>query len=261
MASTSKADQHCEVENLNDKFLCYRPPINDIFPEVFGNLDAKSIVSVFRKSQSGKSMFLMELVARAVTMVEDKNAEVLVLDIDGHFDVFKVLEMCMKYRPDLKEENADEVIKKMLSRVHTVDDEEIHNIDHVFYHLSQILTDYKNVSLVVIDSIGSNYYLTASNHLQDDKVSNINKDLYMKSYLEKLKVFVERFGVSFVFSKPIYMTSEKKDAISTHQVTLEKKNLKLYWLILIKAEGGLAKKVGFNIEEDGIKILEEGAAA
>ena len=242
-----------QAECLNDIFMRHRPPIKNLFPQIFGEFEAKSIVSVTGPSASGKSMFLLELMAQTITSDNSQEIEILLFDIDHQFNIFKFIDVCKKFRGAESEgEDENDYIHKLINRVHVTT---IKNQFTTAFQMSELafkLKENKKISLILFDSLGSFYYEDARKKLAGRAPTS--KDGLMLSYLTRLKVMADRFGVSFVYSKPIFMET-KRDEITTHQISLAKKSLKMF--ILQTTRHGETKKLLFTINETGIDILRE----
>jgi hypothetical protein len=190
----------------------------------------------------------MEMMARVLAATDD--AEVMLLDISRQFNILKFVDIVRKFLPP--EIQEEEFVQAILQRVHIESNDQSLNIDFI-PQIASHLTENKKISLVVLDSLGIFYYSAASNALSE--VRTINKESYMKSYLKRLKVIADKFEVTILFSKPIYMRTENKDPISTYQIFLSQVSPEVFSLAITKGEE--TKEVYYKIKESGVDFLKE----
>lgn len=254
------------AEGLNDIFLRDRPSLKNVYRQMFGELEGSEIICVKGRTNSGKSMLLMELMARTVMQEEgERKPEVLFVDIDKQFSIFKFADICMKFC--LKEEtqqDRDHItrlpnhIKSQLEKLHVVSNCNIHNmnINNISPLLNTCLKENKNISLVVIDSLGSYYYSDLSTSLRT-KEGPLKKDYYLLSYMKKFKILAEKYQVSFVYSKPSFMefAGAYKDQITTHVVSLFQKNTNMYEMQVKTGES--STEMLYTIDSFGMEIISE----
>lgn len=94
MADTQQTQ--CRTEGLEDIFQRNRPSLP---AEFLGKLsenysrEKSSIICVSGKSASGKSMFAMELMSRALLLPNEESPEVLLVNVDKSFNILKFMEI------------------------------------------------------------------------------------------------------------------------------------------------------------------------
>jgi hypothetical protein len=243
-----------QAESLNDIFLRDRPVIKNIFPQVFGELDAKSILSITGPSAAGKSMFLMELMARTLCSTKTNEAEILFFNVDMHFNIFKFAEICSKFQGKETEETRDDdtdQLRQQLDRLHVIPKPQYLNIDGLITEIFSRLAGNRKISLIAFDSIGPLYYTVA--HAKLLKEQTINKESFMASYLKRLKVLADKYDVTIAFSTPIYIKT--RNALATHRISLLQSSSNVYLMHVKKGEE--TKELFYTIKDTGIEILKE----
>lgn len=246
-----------QAEGLNDIFLRDRPSLENLFPEVFGCSVKKAIISVSGFPCSGKSMFLMELISRLL-MQKNKNnkrhPEVLLLDIDQQFDIFKFSEICMKFRaPEQETEEDREFVRLQLEKLHVLTNCGSLNMNFLINQLTSILKENNEISLIIFDSLGSFYYSNIAAAL--DKEQSLKKETFMTTHLNKFKLLADKYGVSFAYAKPIFMETGRRERLATHHISLMQKTSNLF-LMRVWTSDNLTDML-YTINYRGIEIVRE----
>jgi energy-coupling factor transporter ATP-binding protein EcfA2 len=226
-----------QAETLYELSLRNRPSTANIWPEVFGNLKQRSIVSVTGSSGSGKSMFVMEMIARAL-LIEDM--EILFLDVDKHFSIFKLVEILLKYTD---EENARNCLKKLKMFTCYEDD-----FEETFSKLPQILESkvYQKVSMILIDSLGLYYYVHSETNDED---KNESKEAFIARYLQNIKNITQKYNLTAIYTTPGFMRSSSLPDLATLTISL------------VKHEDSFSmttkdKSINFTISSSGLELEE-----
>lgn len=221
MDDSSITQPEYQKETLRAIFLRNRTLTTDIWPEVFGKLKQQSLISL---SGSGKTVFISELIARALML----GIEVLLLDVDQHFRMFKLIDVLLKY-------TSEDQIQFRLERLKILTCNET-NFNSIIEKLPQILEIEKQISLVVIDSIGLFYY--AQIHLVPNGKTT-SKATFIKSYLQKLSILSSRINVTVIYShNPVYTTPGCMNGISvlseltTHSIELQKNQNESFSMVI-----------------------------
>lgn len=239
MNETIKTQPAYQAETLLEVSLRNRTSTADLWPEVFGSLRQRSVISVAGSSGSGKSMFVMEAIAKALVI---ENLEVLVLDADRHFNIFILSSILLKYTD---EDNIKSCLKKL--KIFTCNEMDF---DNIFSKLPLTLQDSKHqkVSLIVIDSLGLFYYARGTD--SDEKI--VSKEAYITSYLHSLKSLTQRYNVTAIYTTLGCMRFPPSglQELSTLVVNLVQHD-----------EGSFSmttkdKAVNFTIDASGIKLIE-----
>lgn len=224
-------------ETLQDIWLRTRPNIGKLLP-VFAQLDERSIVGISGRSGSGKSMLLMEIMAHI--LLRDERIEILLIDTERHFRLFKLIEICDKLSGD------HSLIKCQLEKLHII---------KTFHHLSvtALLEQNRNISMVVWDSLESYYNTKAYAALEAG--GSLSKEYYMFTHLLKLSNLVKKFDVIVVYAKPESQNDHHsfRDNISTHFIELEKG--KDSFSMKLRTNKGEEQRF-YSIHQDGIKFSE-----
>jgi predicted ATP-dependent serine protease len=230
-----------QTETLSEIYLRNRPSTADLWPEVFGNLKQSSLVSVSGANGSGKSIFMMEVIAKA--LMKD-NLEVLLLDVDKHFNMFKLIEILLKYMDE-------DQVQCRLGRLKILTCYET-NFHAIITKLPQILEgeNSEKVSLVLIDSLGLFYYTQAK---MESSGKNLSKNAFITSYLQHLKNLGPKFNVTVMYTTPGFMSGNSNIAdLTTHNVELMKLQSGSFSMTITSKNHD--KIHNFKIDNQGIKF-------
>lgn len=241
------------IERLDEIYHRIRPSTASLWPEVFGTLKNGDLIAVSGKSGAGKSLLMLELGARAMMQNE---CEVLFIDAELNFNVFKLCEICTKFIDEINTTNGHNLIEQQLEKLHIFRSKESIELDEA--KIAQKLADNTKISLVLLDSFGTFYYKHASSAENNEPIT---KDSYLKSYLEKFKRLAKKFEVTFVYTKPDYFDSNYDlrtlGAGLTHAITLEKMSKDIY-SVKIQTKSML-KELHFTIDFYGFRLVDHPA--
>lgn len=151
-------------------------------------------------------------------------------------------------------EHEQNVIKQSLERLHILNCSE-HAFD-VVNRIEHALAANKKISIVLIDSLGLDYYREAFRKDHDESI-NIRKETYLSSCIKNLRKISRKYAVSIAYTKPNFLRGNlnSKDNISSHRIDLQRLSEVVY-VMLIKSKGN-SRKVWYTIDFYGLKIVEE----
>lgn len=214
----------CEMENIlqllnrNQK---PRPPIDNLFPELFNKFSNSDIVEIVGDSNTGKSFFVIELIARIILPIEHggKDASVVLINTDHKFSITKLVEIMHKFinfnketsanlNESLENSQAIDVIKSSLVKLNIMKCYNEPQLENSIAQLDGLLGSNSNIVMILIDSISTFYYTKAQELAKIEM--RVSMDGYLKNYYLKLKKYVEEFNVSIVYTRPSHFVSKNQ---------------------------------------------------
>lgn len=219
-----------------------RPLIKNLTPLLPDELTSE-IVELVGDASTGKTLFLIECIAKCITPQDFNGLDtgVVYIDLDGHFDINKLVVIIKR----LIEDADEEIIKTCLNKLTVVNCFDSPTLYITFQRLKLFLTEQCKVGLVILDSVSANYW--------QDSISGGEK--YMDTYVEKmissLKICVEDFKVPILYTRQSYFQSKQSDSSlnninrkimfkktdSGFQATVTRKNTKICYRFNIDAQG------------------------
>lgn len=219
-----------------------RPLIKNLTPLLPDEL-TNEIVELVGNASTGKTLFSTECVAQCITPKDFNGLDtgVVYIDLDGHFDISKLVVIIKR----LVEDADEEMIKSCLKKLTVVNCFDSPTLYITFQRLKLFLTEQCKVGLVILDSVSANYW--------QDSISGGEK--YMDTYVEKmissLKICVEDFKVPIIYTRQSYFQSKQSDSLldyinrkimfqktdSGFQATVTRKNIKNCYTFNIDAQG------------------------
>ena len=247
-------DQLSLVENhevrLQDIFLRIRPEIKKLLP-VFEQIEEGAVISLSGESSCGKSMLIMEIIAHV--LLGGSEIEILLVDPQGNFKIFKLIEICTKLmmsenQSDQSNESSLRYIKEHFKKLHIMKEASL-------IPITDIIKQNRNISLVIVDSLESCYYTKSYEALEDER-KPWSKEYYMFKRLSMLSNLVKKFDITVVYARPEYENNERykfRDNITTHFVALEKGKDSFKMNIRTLR---IKEKIIYSIHQNGLEILE-----
>lgn len=182
--------------------LIARPSIKDLTPLLPGEL-TNEIIEIIGNTSTGKTLFLTECIAKCITPknVDGLNTGVVYIDLDGQFDITKLINIIKR----LVKNANEELVKSCLKKFTLINCYDSPTLFVTFQRLKLFLTEQCQVGLIILDSVSANYW--------QDSISGGEK--YMDTYVEKmissLKRCLQDFKVPIIFTKQIYFQSKCSD--------------------------------------------------
>lgn len=209
------------------------------------------------------------------TSLDGVEAGVLILNCSGHFD-YNSLISCMKdkimihlnalsssnidkSKVHYDDKGIDELLVRSLHNVYIMEIYDVTQFYTTIYNLENILMQYPNISMILIDTITAFYWTEQSNKI-------LKMDLYLKKVLQKIQSVTKEHKVVIIYSRPAYFSSSK-DSLENLEAccenpTLERINVRIH--IAYSKEGIYQANVRtftmkyakqFKIIEDRIKWI------
>lgn len=238
------------VESLNDIFRRIRPTIKSLLP-FFDRIHSSSIICINTGQHSiGKSMIIMEIIANI--LLKKEKIEVLLIDPERNFKIFDFIGICLKVMLENQDESqdksmsrAEEQIENQLERLHIM-----YTYESNYMSVTAKLEQNPNISLVIVDSLDSQFYSAAYEMLEAGR--SLSKDYFIAQHLYKLKTLVKTFEVTVVCTRLESKSDEGFQDNVSHVATLKKeKDLFLMKIRTVTDE----KEIVFSIDTNGVKIL------
>lgn len=219
-----------------------RPVIKNLMPLLSDELTSE-IIELIGNTSTGKTLFLTECIAKCITpqCFNGLNSGVVYIDLDGQFDVTKLVTIIKR----LIEDADEELIKSCLNKLTLINCYDSPTLFVTFQRLKLFLAEEYQVGLVILDSVSANYW-------QDSKSGG---EKYMDTYVEKiissLKICVEDFKVPIIFTRQSYFRSKPSDSCldfinrrilferldSGYHATVTKNNVNICYKFSIDAHG------------------------
>lgn len=162
------------------------------------------IIEIAGNTSTGKTLFLTECVAKCITpqCSSGLDTDVVYIDLDGQFDIAKLVTIIKRLVKDADEELIKRCLKKF-TLVHCYDSPTLYV---TFQRLKLFLTENYQVGLVILDSVSANYW--------QDSISGGEKhmDTYVEKMISSLKLCLEDFKVPVIFTRPSYFQSKQSDS-------------------------------------------------
>lgn len=219
-----------------------RPLIKNLTPLLPDELTSE-IVELVGNASVGKTLFLTECVAKCI-IPQDLNGldtGVVYIDLDGHFDIKKLVVIIKRLVKDADEE----IIKSCLNKLTVVNCFDSPTLYVTFQRLKLFLTEQCKVGLIILDSVSANYW--------QDSISGGEKyiDTYVEKMISSLKSCVEDFKVPIIYTRQTYFQSKQSDSLLNHinrkilfqkldsgfQATVTRKNVNISYKFNIDAQG------------------------
>ncbi|XP_024214559.1 DNA repair protein XRCC2 [Halyomorpha halys] len=223
-----------------------RPPLLNLEPNLFSHgPEVKEVIEVCGDSGVGKTFLMKELTKKCILPksyldipLGGLEAGVIYLNSDLHFNAGTFGNFVMGFLEEMITTtlpNKDEIVKNIteisLKRLTIMNIYNSETMYVTFHLLKTLLLSNKEVSLIIIDSIGANYW-------QDRMTDGIRKmDSYILHVLSRLFKCIESFKVTVIFTRPSYFQTKTAGAIDVSPVcNLSKVNTSIQ-LMRSKSEG------------------------
>lgn len=185
-----------------------RPLLTDfdkiLFPS--GGPFPKEVVEITGNTNTGKTILLTELIAKAILPLENggHNAGVILLNTDHHFQIMKLVTALEKLAKDVN--NISDVIQQSLKNLYILQCFDDVQFSVTIKRLDSILAENSNISMLALDSISAYYW---------SKQNLIKIDTYYRNILKVLQNAVWEYKVTLFYTRPSYFfTKNSSDNFS-----------------------------------------------
>lgn len=194
-----------------------RPPIINLSPEIIPDHGPKpgEILEVNGETGTGKTIHLMEFIARAIIPIEygGKGASVIVIDTNSNFHVPfllpKIIEKHVIHNRTLSCQSTDtEVLQEVTDNVESIVLDAMKRISFfkcysiIEYELTLLyctnhLTTNTHISLMVVDSIATFYWSDFSDQ------QPIRMETYLRRRVQELRNLTNEFKIVAIYTRPM----------------------------------------------------------
>lgn len=182
--------------------LVARPVIKNLTPLLPDDLTSETI-ELTGNTSTGKTLFLTECVAKCIAPLSNNGLDtgVVFIDLDGQFDITRLVTVIKRLVQDADEE----LIKSCLKKLTLFNCYDSPTLYVTFQRLKLFLTEQCKVGLIILDSVSANYW--------QDTMSGGEKymDTYVDKMISSLKLCVEDFKVPIIFTRQSHFHSKNGD--------------------------------------------------
>jgi RecA/RadA recombinase len=222
--------------------LVARPVIKNLSPLLSDELTSE-IIEIIGNASTGKTLFLTECIAKCIAPQHHNGLDtgVVYIDLDGQFDITKLVTVIKRLIKDADEE----LVKSCLKKLTLINCYDSPTLFVIFQKLKLFLAEDHQVGLVILDSVSANYW--------QDSISGGEKhmDTYVEKMISLLKICLKDFKVPIIFTKQSYFQSKHDDSCldfinrrillqrldSGYYATVSKKNINVCYKFTIDAYG------------------------
>lgn len=191
-----------------------RPTINDLDERLFAysGPHPRDTVEILGDSNVGKTLLVLEIIAKASApaVFGGKGANVLIIETEHSFEIFKMMAVLEKYiqaythrqNMKLKTNEIFDAIHDSLKNITIIKCYSSDELELAIISLGQTLVDNANIALVIIDSIASFYWSGCT----DERA--IRMDTYLRNLIIKVKKITAANGVVFMYTRPLYFSTK-----------------------------------------------------
>lgn len=186
-----------------------------------------NMIEITGESNVGKSLFLMEIIAKTILPSDfgGRDAKVIFLDTDNDFDMIRFLQIIDRHLDEYKSVSSD---MSHIERISKVKEESLKNLifqkcfsaedlDFSLRSLNELCTANPKLILLIVESISAFYFSECT------EVRLIRMETYHKKLYDKFLTICQNHKLVCIYVRPSYFAS--------------KKNLKIHFKIeLIKRE-------------------------
>lgn len=194
-----------------------RPSLMNLSAEIIPNNGPKSreIIEISGDSNTGKTLHLMELIARTIipNNFGGKGAQAIVIDTNSNFHVPNILpkiiekhilhhQMMSTKETDTEvlhaaTENVEALVLSTMKKITFFKCYNSNDYELILNNCVDILTASTQVSLIAIDSIATFYWADMS-----ERGKPIRMETYLRFSLKKLRKLCDEYSVLFVYTRP-----------------------------------------------------------
>lgn len=227
--------------------LIARPSIKNLTPLLPDEL-SNEIIEIIGNTSTGKTLFLIECIAKCITPknVDGLDTGVIYIDLDGQFDITKLVKIIKR----LVKNANEELVKSCLKKFTLINCYDSPTLFVTFQRLKLFLTEQCQVGLIILDSVSANYW-------QD---SILGGEKYIDTYVEKmissLKRCLQDFKVPIMFTRQIYFQSKYSDKYKDSSLDYVNRKILFqqldsgYYATVTRKNATICYK--FNVDDQGI---------
>ncbi|THK32923.1 x-ray repair cross complementing protein 2 [Diachasma alloeum] len=242
--------------------LASRPRFLNIETKLFPNgLLAKQTVEICGDTSTGKTLLLSQLMTKCLLppVVEGLGIRILLLNTDHHFLVsklFKLMSSILKNNWGKSDAEAEKIIRESLSNLTIINCYDYSQLMVSLHSLDLMLLKEEAVSLMMIDSISSFYWV----HRERNGLCTL--DHYVKNLLRIIQKHTFQANVPLIYTKScetgwnvrerINCTTEPTPESINHRITLESNDRGFNCRVETSSE---QENFHYRITDDGVHWL------
>lgn len=187
-----------------------RPNLVNLDPQIFaknvGPLPGE-VIEIIGDSNTGKTMLLTELIARAIlpTKFGGQQTNVVLLETEVNYQLFNLVSIMERivreHHPDCAEAEMLEIIYGSLVNLQTLTCYTRDDLDMAISSLESMFLQNTQISMLVLDSITTFYWQDGTGRLPS--ISQHTKEL-----LDRLRKVTDTHGAVMAYTKPSYFRSK-----------------------------------------------------
>ncbi|XP_026481665.1 DNA repair protein XRCC2-like [Ctenocephalides felis] len=175
-----------------------RPLLNDFDTVLFpnGGPFPKEIIEITGDSNTGKTLLLTEIIAKAILPVRHggRNVGVILIDTDCHFQIIKLVTALEKFATT-QDEDINDIIKESLVNFNILQCHDSMQLNVTIKRLDDILIQNTDVCILAMDNISSFYW---------SEQNQIKMDTYYRTILRSIQGATWEYKVVFFYTRPGY---------------------------------------------------------
>lgn len=177
-----------------------------IFPENVGPLPGE-VIEITGDSNTGKTMLLTELIARAVmpTKFGGQQTIVMLLEAQVNYQILNLVNIMQRivheHCPDCAEPEMLEIIHTSLENVQTLTCYTRDDLDMAIFSLESMFLQNTQISMVALHGINTFYWQDGT-----DRLPSIGQ--HIKELLDRLRKVTDSHGAVLAYTRPSYFRSK-----------------------------------------------------
>lgn len=198
-----------------------RPALKKLCPEVLPHSGPNrgEMIEISGESNVGKSMLLLEFMAKAIIPVNHggKGANVYFIDLSGNFHIFTLRTMLEKHilhhkmivsvsvdTEDVVIDDVQSIIEKSMENLILFKCFSGDELERILVDIEYTIAENVEVSMLAIDSLGTYYWLDI------DQIHYIRMDTYLGKLLKCIKKIVSTNGLVLAYTRPSYFPAASR---------------------------------------------------
>lgn len=180
--------------------------LDPLFPKNIGPLPGE-VIEITGDSNTGKTMLLTELIARAIlpTKFGGQQTNVVLLETEVNYQLINLVNIMERivreHHPDCAEPEMLDIIYQSLENLQSLTCYTRDDFDMAVFSLESMFLQNTQISMLVLDSVNTFYW-------QDGTVRLPSISQHTKEVLERLRKVTDTHGAVLAYTKPSYFRSK-----------------------------------------------------
>lgn len=177
-----------------------------LFPENIGPLPGE-VIEITGHSNTGKTLLLTELIARAVMPIKfgGQQTNVVLLETEVNYQLLNLVNIMQRiireHHPDCAEPEMLEIIDRSLENLQTLTCYTRDDLDMAIFSLESIFLQNTQISMLLLDTVTTFYWQDGTGRLPS--IGQHTKEL-----LDRLRKVTDTHGAVLAYTKPSYFRSK-----------------------------------------------------